>query len=63
MILYLKTNLVLAQFLFNHIKKIMLRYTNYYIQNPMCSYVNLNNYNACKYIMTWILHKLQPYWY
>lgn len=41
----------------------MLRYTNYYIQNPMWSYVNLNNYNACKYFMTWISHKLQPYWY
>lgn len=41
----------------------MLRYTNYYIQNPMCSNVNLNNYNACKYIMTWISHKLWPYWY
>jgi hypothetical protein len=41
MILHLKMILVFAQFLFNHIKHFLLRYTNYYIENPMCIYVKL----------------------
>jgi hypothetical protein len=41
----------------------MLKYTDYYIENPMCKYVDLNNKNVCKYIMTCISRKLHPYWY